>query len=924
MPRNPVSAVVIGALITLSSGVLAQEKILSIEPRTAKDGVEVRVRGERLTRPKVTPLYGGQAWIYEFRPLSAPEPKRLRIGQAGVESVHYAWFTNRPPVYRLVVRLEKPGRPVLEASPEGWVIRFGLPVDAAKPSSGTSGSPPASSDAELMRRAAEEISRPPATKASRPEREAAPRESEKRASAGDPSDQQAMADAERILSDAQSARARGQSAAPLDVDPTSPPRTLRGTRPAGESPASPAVQRPASPPPAAPPKTPERPLSLQFDETNVTQILRALAVQAGVNIVTTPGVQGTLTIDLQGVSLSEALDVVCALANLRYGRIGNTIVVATPDQFELTMRRIGGQGPGGPLSTIVVPIFSGQGPQIKAAALSAAGEGESFEITLPSDLVLIGQKTQVQPGGGTGPQAGAQGGEERQGTEVTVTSVQSEQNRPSDAYVLIVGSQRRIEEVAEIVRRIDQQICRALGIEVPASSDIVQTTYTVKGGSAKALLEAVAGKDGRRVGQVEVSATPEDSRSQQVISLRGRANEVASLIETLAQLDSTGEAETEVMIYEVKHLDPRALREEIIAAVPGIRATIAPNSAGTPALYREGGLRQQAREVAGAQGEQAGAPPAGGGGGGQPPTVERGSAPPEGLAQPFQGLEPVAVPMRLILRGTARQLEEAQAYLQRVDVAPRQIALELRVVELSREEALRAGIDWNILTGGSVKLIRLNNAQPSPPDPANTVGINISGRDVRGNVVATLDRTLDANRIIARPNLRAIDGRETALFVGDVVRYIESIQSTQNGVTVTTNSVRVGVNLAVLPRIGSDGRLTLDIRPSVTFLRGFTPVPGGGQLPQTSERVAQSTIAMQSGDTIAIGGLIQEQDVKSLSGIPVLMDLPIVGNLFKRQTNTRQRREIVIFLSARVIEEGAEAPPAELGSRERSEPGGTR
>ena len=136
-----------------------------------------------------------------------------------------------------------------------------------------------------------------------------------------------------------------------------------------------------------------------------------------------------------------------------------------------------------------------------------------------------------------------------------------------------------------------------------------------------------------------------------------------------------------------------------------------------------------------------------------------------------------------------------------------------------------------------------------------------------------------------------------------MVRYIESIISSQNGVTVTTNSVRVGVRMAVLPRVGADGNITMDLRPVVSFLRGFDNVTQiGGKLPQTSERVAQSSFNMKSGETIAISGLITDQDRRTVSGLPFLMDLPVVGQLFRKTTNERVRSELVIFVTARTIE----------------------
>ena len=76
--------------------------------------------------------------------------------------------------------------------------------------------------------------------------------------------------------------------------------------------------------------------------------------------------------------------------------------------------------------------------------------------------------------------------------------------------------------------------------------------------------------------------------------------------------------------------------------------------------------------------------------------------------------------MRLLLRGTHDQIQQAVQYLEVMDVAPKQVALELRVMDLDKQDAINAGIDWNIITGGAVKVINLNNSQANP---ANTVGV---------------------------------------------------------------------------------------------------------------------------------------------------------------------------------------------------------
>jgi type II secretory pathway component GspD/PulD (secretin) len=356
----------------------------------------------------------------------------------------------------------------------------------------------------------------------------------------------------------------------------------------------------------------------------------------------------------------------------------------------------------------------------------------------------------------------------------------------------------------------------------------------------------------------------------------------------------------ELVSYDVKFADPRALREALISQVQGLRAVIAPNSVGTFEDYKEGKTKSQSVEqlrqedLASTNGGT-NAPAAVQGSVGSVNTTSVDDA---SLEAPFSKEESVSMPMRLVLRGTRAQIREALDYVKVLDTPPKQVALELRVMELTKTDALNAGIDWSILTGGAVKMINLNNSQPTPN---NTASIGISGKGFNADVTASLDALAEKNKMVARPNMVAMDGRQSEVFVGDIVRYVESITQSQNGTTVTTGEIPVGVRLSVLPRIGADGNMTLDLRPRISILTGFTNVPGGGELPQTSSRFAQSTISLHSGQTIAIGGLIQDQDVKTFSGIPVLMNLPLIGNLFKSTTINKERTELVIFLTAKSL-----------------------
>lgn len=552
-----------------------------------------------------------------------------------------------------------------------------------------------------------------------------------------------------------------------------------------------------------PPRIEDTRVTLDFVNTEIVQILKALALQSGTNVVTGPEVKGTLTVSLHDVTVDTAIKLVTSLAGIEYSQVGDTYIVASHERIGAVKRQITGEAPPPPEATVSV-------------------------------------------------------------------------------------------------------------------------AYMVRGGKAVDLIAAVCGKDKFKYGLVDLTSTPAESSSSQAIVLHGPDGEVARLKEVFEQIDRQGSDSEQFEVMEVHYVNPAALREELIVAVPGLRASVAPSSAANPRSYTANKGITDASTVAGdvkrlggGDSSGGGKEGAGGGGGGGGASSNDAKAKEDirdlrnarGLSQPFSEFEPTGIPMRLVLRGTPEQIAKAKAFAAKVDLAPKQVALELRVMELNREEALRVGIDWSILSAnGTIRTFRINNGLGDTPSTAGTINTVFSQG---GSVTATLDAIANRQNLIARPNMLAIDGRESELFVGDVIRYIKSIQATQNGVTVIVDEERVGVKLAVFPRVGADGSITMDMRPVLSYLRGYTAVPGGGQLPQTSERVAQSTAVIKSGETLAIGGLIQDQDRRDVKGIPFLKDLPLFGSLFRRIEKSRDRTEVVFFLTAKVVGEEDRANAAE-------------
>jgi type II secretory pathway component GspD/PulD (secretin) len=878
----------------------SQGKISGVSAKTSAGQTQVTISGQELPTPTVSRVNGDTCFILQFNAELTSKGRRFSVRQNGLSYVHLTWFSAKPPTVRVLLKVAKGTRIEHNPTPEGWLVTVTNATAAV-----TQAAPAKLASAQV----ADPEFRQPFEPAPQPQAAMQPIPNsldQVFARSGDLS----------APNDGPQGKAKAKTVAkPAVAQPKTP-----ATGPTG----SPDQKQPLDPQPG-PDQVHARQsgmVSMDFINTDVVQILKALAVQAGVNIVAAPELSAKdkpiqITVSLDRVTVTEALDLVTTVAGLQYARVGKAFVVTTREKFGDAMKSLGGDTRAVLLTTRVVPIYSGEAATIRASVLASLTSEigkSSFEILLPSDefRLTTEQAQETTPGAEPGTATGVEvtaakttpsGGDQKSkpGAKANVFRGMREQ------YLILVGPHAHIDIVEGRIRELDRLVMRANGKDVPSDPRLVRETYTLQSPdvSATDLVTAITAMGQSTHLNCDLFASPPGFPTQTVV-LVGRDTEVRKAMELLAEIDNSGLGR-EIMVYEVKYADPRSLSEAVTAQVPGIRVSIPPGSAGNPRLYTPAKAKKSGDEQGTTSGGGTGTTGAGAASGaGGPATASVGGDTGEvqGLNQPFSSMEAGAMPMRLVLKGTKDQIERALAYILAIDTAPKQVALELRVAQVSKEDALRLGIDWNLFTGGAVKLLRLNNSQATPN---NTVGVNINNANIAGDVTATLDATLDKNNIIARPNLLALDGRETELFVGDVVRYIKSIQSTQSGITVTTGEVRIGVRLAVLPRIGGDGSITMDVRPVVSFLRGFTPVPGGGQLPQTSERVAQSTLNLKSGETIAIGGLIQSQDVVSESGVPILKDIPIIGNLFKRLTSTKNRTEIVFFLTARTVDGPATA-----------------
>jgi type II secretory pathway component GspD/PulD (secretin) len=169
-------------------------------------------------------------------------------------------------------------------------------------------------------------------------------------------------------------------------------------------------------------------------------------------------------------------------------------------------------------------------------------------------------------------------------------------------------------------------------------------------------------------------------------------------------------------------------------------------------------------------------------------------------------------------------------------------------------------------------------------------------------------------KTVAQPRLRALNNQTAFIKVGEDRPFFRLQQSTtfnQGGTTTpfnqtqenfTVSTITIGTILAVTPQIDANGIITLDVLPAITRLQSIVTSPDGRQTaPVTEVKQASTIVRLKDGETAVIGGLISEESGDSTRAVPVLGAVPVVGRAFKSKATLRNRTELVIFLTPRLI-----------------------
>ena len=278
----------------------------------------------------------------------------------------------------------------------------------------------------------------------------------------------------------------------------------------------------------------------------------------------------------------------------------------------------------------------------------------------------------------------------------------------------------------------------------------------------------------------------------------------------------------------------------------------------------------------------------------------------------------------LLVHATAGEYERIDATLKRLDVPRAQILIEASIVEVTLGDGLEYGLQWAFrdggLGGGRSGSGVLSNAASGAIAAAGQ-GFTYTLSNAAGNISAVL-RTLASQslvKMVSSPSLMVLDNHTASITVGNQ-QPIRSGDTITTGGVVVSNNIQykdTGVLLSVRPSVNAGDLVTLDIDQAVIDV-GLTPDDATGQRPFMQRQVS-SKVAVRSGETMVLGGLIKDNTRSGKSGLPILSSIPIVGALFGRHENTADRTELLVILTPRVVrsDEDVRAISRELRERMR-------
>ncbi|TSE28759.1 Type II secretion system protein D [Tepidimonas thermarum] len=273
----------------------------------------------------------------------------------------------------------------------------------------------------------------------------------------------------------------------------------------------------------------------------------------------------------------------------------------------------------------------------------------------------------------------------------------------------------------------------------------------------------------------------------------------------------------------------------------------------------------------------------------------------------------------LLIRAPRPEYRRIEQALRELDKAPAQVLIEASIVEVTLTGSLQYGVEWflqNSLSGGREGQALLNLRQSGAIGPRQP-GFSYTILNRAGVIRAALNALADNSllRVLSNPSVLVQDNHNATIQIGrqQPIKTATTV-ATSNLVTESISYKDTGVMLSVTPSVNAGGTVTMDIVQQVTDVGEIDAATGQRNF---LTRQIQSRVAVRSGETVVLGGLIRDNETNGSSGLPGLSQIPVLGALFGTQTKQRDRTELLVLLTPRALEDDDALRAASTELRER-------
>lgn len=406
-----------------------------------------------------------------------------------------------------------------------------------------------------------------------------------------------------------------------------------------------------------------------------------------------------------------------------------------------------------------------------------------------------------------------------------------------------------------------------------------------------------------------------------------RLNLVRTLVERIDQPTSQNPAGNIYVVY-LKHAEATRLATTLRAAMAAI-----PQAGSTAGVGP-----QMAGGVQTAVPTSATVPVAAGGAAGGMSNLAAAAAQPAAQVQTGGQIQADPATNSLIITAAEPQYRQLRAVIDRLDQRRAQVFVESLIVEVNANKAAEFGVQWQTILGnanssrvgvlgtnftiGGQNIISLATQPGGATSPTlPSTGVNLGQvRKIGGNyVLSALARFLESNadgNVLSTPNLLTMDNEEARIVIGQNVPFVTG-QFTNTGATngavnpfQTIERRDVGITLRVRPQISENGTVKMQIFQEVSNVDATSVNSATGLI--TNKRSIESNVLVDDGSIIMLGGLLQDEYAGNQQKVPVLGDVPLFGNLFKAETRSRNKSNLMVFLRPVVLRDAAQADEISL------------